>query len=80
MLSQSANELILGEEDRHLDFRGAALVRAGADRRELVVVTVVHCHNALGRGYLLAIGPFHRAIVKASLARAVVGMAALPLG
>jgi hypothetical protein len=69
VLSQSADELIVGEEDRHLDFRAATLVRAGKGGRELVVVSVVHCHNALGRVYLLAIGPFHRVIVKAALER-----------
>lgn len=75
VLSQSASELVMGEDDRHLDFRAATLVRGGeGGGRELVVVSVVHCHNALGRVYLLAIGPFHRAIVRGTLERAVVGM------
>ncbi|MBY0318463.1 MAG: DUF2867 domain-containing protein [Reyranella sp.] len=77
LLSQSAGELVLGEDDRHLDFRVALLLRAGAtDGRELVVVTVVHCHNWLGRTYLAVIAPFHRVIARASLeqaARAVRG-------
>uniref|UniRef100_UPI0035CB2243 DUF2867 domain-containing protein n=1 Tax=uncultured Sphingomonas sp. TaxID=158754 RepID=UPI0035CB2243 len=72
VVSQSASELIVGANDRHLDFRAATLVRAGADGgRELVVVSVVHCHNALGRTYLWGIGPFHRVIVRATLERAV---------
>jgi hypothetical protein len=72
VLSQGEHELIVGEKDRHLDFQAATFVRAGADGgRELVVVTVVHCHNALGRVYLWVIGSFHRVIVKASLARAI---------
>jgi hypothetical protein len=71
VLSKSAGELVMGEDDRHLDFRLAILLRAGAaGDRELVVVTVVHCHNWLGRTYLAAIAPFHRMIAPASLEQA----------
>ena len=72
LLSKSAGELVVGVDDRHLDFRAAILLRAGAaGRRELVAVTVVHCHNRLGRTYLAVIAPFHRAIVRANLEQAV---------
>ena len=71
VLSRSADELVLGEDDRHLDFRVALLLRpVAAGGRELVAVTVVHCHNRLGRAYLVAIAPFHRVIVRASLEQA----------
>jgi hypothetical protein len=77
LLSRSARELVVGEDDRHLDFLVAILLRTGAAGvRELVVVTVVHCHNRLGRAYLAVIAPFHRVIAQASLeqaARAVEG-------
>src|SRR5204862_3931876 len=72
LLSKSARELVVGENDRHLDFRVASLLRTGAaGGRELVVVTVVHCHNRLGRMYLWVIAPFHRTILRANLERAV---------
>jgi hypothetical protein len=72
LLSKSAGELVVGEDDRHLDFRVANLLRTGAaGGRELVVVTVVHCHNRLGRTYLAVIAPFHRTILRANLERAV---------
>ena len=74
LLSKSAGELVVGEDDRHLDFRVANLLRTGAGGRELVVVTVVHCHNRLGRTYLAVIAPFHRTILRANLERAVKGM------
>lgn len=70
VLSSSATELILGEDDRHLDFRVAVQLRADANGRELVAATVVHCHNRLGRIYLATIAPFHRVIVPACLERA----------
>ncbi|MGJ7526396.1 DUF2867 domain-containing protein [Variovorax sp. GB1P17] len=70
--SKSATELVLGEDDRHLDFRVSIQVRAdAANGRELVAGTVVHCHNQLGRMYLATISPFHRVIMRASLERAV---------
>ncbi|MCD5360087.1 DUF2867 domain-containing protein [Chromobacterium aquaticum] len=69
--SKSLEELVMGADDRHLDFRLAIQQRAGAaGRRELVVVSVVHCHNLLGRTYLAAITPFHRVIARASLEQA----------
>jgi len=72
LLSKSAAELVMGGDDRHLDFRVAVLLRTGAaGGRELVVVTVVHCHNRLGRTYLAVIAPFHRTILRANLERAV---------
>jgi hypothetical protein len=72
LLSKSAGELVMGGDDRHLDFRVAVLLRTGKPGgRELVVVTVVHCHNRLGRTYLAVIAPFHRTILRANLERAV---------
>jgi Protein of unknown function (DUF2867) len=68
-------EIVLGEDDKHLDFRLSVLHEApppmGEQRAGRVVVsTVVHCHNRLGRFYIVLIAPFHRAIVQALLRRA----------
>ena len=71
LLSKRSAELLMGADDCHLDFRLAIQQRAGAaGSRELVVVTVVHCHNLLGRTYLAVITPFHRVIARASLEQA----------
>ena len=65
------SELVVGEDDSHLDFRLSVQVQPGAgDSRRLVLTTVVHCHNALGRAYIAVIAPFHRAVVRSSLRRA----------
>lgn len=75
VLSRSATELVVGADDRHLDFRATIQLRAVAENeREFVTGTVVHCHNRLGRVYLAAIAPFHRVIVRANLERAVRAM------
>jgi Protein of unknown function (DUF2867) len=72
ILARSDRELILGEDDRHLDFRLSLLLRVRPDGSgdELVATTVVHCHNALGRMYLALIAGFHRLVVIGNLSRA----------
>lgn len=68
----TAQEVVLGEDDRHLDFRLSLLCTPSGQVGEhrLVLSTVVHCHNLLGRAYILLIAPFHRLIVQNSLRRA----------
>ncbi|WP_431095686.1 DUF2867 domain-containing protein [Polaromonas aquatica] len=66
-------EVVLGEDDNHLDFRLSILCMPGLPPNtgnQLTLSTVVHCHNLLGRTYLSVIAPFHRQVVKASLRRA----------
>jgi hypothetical protein len=72
IVSRRPDELVIGDDDRHLDFRASVLQRASGDgqARELVATTAVHCHNLLGRVYLFVISPFHRLVVRSSLARA----------
>ena len=55
-------------------FRASALyqpaVPSGAGGARLVLSAVVHCHNALGRGYLAVIAPFHRRVARSLLRHA----------
>lgn len=71
--STTEHEIVLGEDDKHLDFRLSVLCPTPVgrtDARRLVLSTVVHCHNRLGRAYIFVIAPFHRVIVQACLRRA----------
>ncbi|CAB3745266.1 hypothetical protein LMG24238_07482 [Paraburkholderia sediminicola] len=72
--TRSAREIILGENDSHLDFRLSILQQTRdtheGSARYLILSTVVHCHNGLGRFYILAITPFHRLVVRSTLRRA----------
>ncbi|MES1954938.1 DUF2867 domain-containing protein [Salinisphaera hydrothermalis] len=72
VLAVSENEVIIGEDDRHLDFRGSVLIRPvpGRAEAELIATTVVHCHNRLGKAYLMIIAPFHRLVIRSNLSRA----------
>jgi hypothetical protein len=68
--STNGTEIVLGEDDKHLDFRVSVLCSGDAreeNKRHLVLSTVVHCHNRLGRFYIFLIEPFHRLVVQSSL-------------
>jgi hypothetical protein len=67
MRRQSATEVVLGFDDKHLDFRIVVTVGGGFAS----VTTLVRWHNVWGRVYLAAIMPFHRAIA----ARMIEGVA-----
>ncbi len=69
ILEERENEIVLGENDRHLDFRMSLLrIPAGRDTR-IVATTAVHIHNRLGRAYIGAIRPFHHLVVSQIMAR-----------
>lgn len=61
-------ELVLGEDDKHLNFRLSFLHSDSPS--QLILSTVVHCHNRWGRLYILLIAPFHRLVVRSCLGNA----------
>lgn len=68
--SLSENEIILGEDDTHLDFR-ISFRRDPEELGQISLATLVHTHNRFGRFYLSLIKPFHVLIVKTQLDTAV---------
>ncbi len=60
IVQRSANEIILGFDDSHLNFRISVLT----DGTTAYCATWVHTNNRLGRVYLAAIMPFHVLIVR----------------
>jgi hypothetical protein len=58
-------------DDKHLDFRVSVQKLGVPGATRVALSTVVSPHNALGRAYLGAILPFHRAGVRALLANAL---------
>ncbi|MFP3688083.1 MULTISPECIES: DUF2867 domain-containing protein [Burkholderia] len=67
--SEDQDEIVLGEDDIHLDFRFSLLRQQTSKGQHLYATTVVHCHGRLGRTYLAVIEPFHHLVVRSSLAR-----------
>lgn len=58
ILHLTPGEAILGEDDRHLDFRLSLMIDAG----QLRVSTLVRPHNVFGWLYLAIVLPFHHLI------------------
>lgn len=71
LVSKSQNRVVLGLDDRHLDFRVVVDVVNSEGGHQLVsATTYVKTHNALGRFYLAVVTPFHKIIVPTMLAQA----------
>jgi hypothetical protein len=63
--AEAANEILLGFDDRHLDFRIAVRCEGG----RAYMSTWVHPHNLWGRFYLRLVMPFHILISRGAAAR-----------
>jgi hypothetical protein len=80
VISRTDNEIILGATDSHLDFQTSILIREdqhitegykdnNVNGKEMVAMTVVHCHGFFGKAYITIIKAFHVMIIKYNLAR-----------
>ena len=63
--SETADEIIAGFDDKHLDFRLSIAAVGG----RVFLTTWVRRHNLGGRLYLWCILPFHKLIIRNALAR-----------
>ncbi|MNU54280.1 DUF2867 domain-containing protein [uncultured Brevundimonas sp.] len=64
VLAERDDEVVVGLDDRHLDFRIVLRVEpltTGLNRISLT--TLVDRHNAFGRAYIAVVTPFHKVIV-----------------
>lgn len=60
------NEIIIGEDDKHLNFRVSLYLQSAENTKQektLTISTVVKFHSWLGRLYFLPVKPFHSLIV-----------------
>ena len=60
LISRTPEQVVLGMDDKHLDFR---LVIDATATGDITGTTLVRTHNLFGRTYLRLIMPFHRLIV-----------------
>jgi hypothetical protein len=68
VFDRSENEIILGEDDKHLDFRVSLLLETvNSSTKNLIITTTVEFHNFFGKLYFLPVKPFHRIIVPVML-------------
>jgi hypothetical protein len=71
VFARSTDEILLGEDDRHLDFRVSVLRQSDGTADWAIVSTVVRFNNWLGRIYFLPVRPLHQLIVPAMLRSAL---------
>ncbi len=69
--AKNEHETVMLLTDRHLDARLSIHIDGGGTRKKVSVITVVCFKIALGRLYFFVIRPFHAAIVKSLLRKAV---------
>ena len=69
IFDKTDNEIILGENDKHLNFKVSLLLDpdTNPDNKRISITTVVRFNNLLGKAYFLPVKPFHKLIVKGSL-------------
>ncbi|MDR1624558.1 MAG: DUF2867 domain-containing protein [Tannerellaceae bacterium] len=67
LIKESDNEIIMGEDDKHLNFRASIMI--DKSRNTIALITLVHFNNLLGKVYFLPVKPFHKIIMRSLLKR-----------
>jgi len=70
MLTETEEHIVLGLDDRHLDFSILFERQTSQDGARYRLTTLVERHNLFGRVYLFAITPFHKWIIRSVLSNA----------
>ena len=71
ILEETKDQIVLGLDDRHLDFRIIVDRRKTAEAFRLRATTLVNRHNTFGRIYITLVTPIHRLIVRSVLKNAL---------
>ncbi|PQA94076.1 hypothetical protein B0A69_10725 [Chryseobacterium shigense] len=75
IFDKTDNEMIMGENDQHLDFRVSILydkAKQNTGENYLTISTAVKYHNWMGILYFLPVRPFHQLIVQVMLKKMIV--------
>lgn len=70
LVYKSDEEVILCDSDKHLDVKVSVSKQTRDGQTFIALSTVVHVHNNLGRTYMFFVGPAHKVIAPAILAKA----------
>lgn len=71
VLARSADEILMGLDDKHLDFRFSLILQTRADGEHAIATTTVRFRNVWGRLYFGLVRPFHKRIIPAMLRAAL---------
>jgi hypothetical protein len=71
IISSTGTEVVVGGDDKHLDFRIWISIQPSLKGSEVTISTLVKINNLFGRVYLFIIMPFHKLLTRSLLERAV---------
>ncbi|MFZ6753263.1 DUF2867 domain-containing protein [Undibacterium sp. Dicai25W] len=71
IISRTENEIVVGGDDKHLNFRIWISIQAGPNGSKVSMSTLVKINNLFGRIYLFTIMPFHKLLSRTMLRRAL---------
>jgi len=69
VIDRSENEIVMGQNDKHLNFRVSVMKKKCEQDCSIYLTTIVKFNNIWGRMYFLPVKPFHQIIVKSLLKR-----------
>lgn len=69
VIDRNDNEIVMSENDRHLNFRTSVLIERSGVNSSIYLTTMVKFNNIWGRLYFILVKPFHRIIIKSLLKR-----------
>jgi hypothetical protein len=64
VLDKNEKEIMMGEDDKHLNFKLSIILEKNGNNYTIIVTTVVVYNNIFGNLYFLPVKPFHKLIVK----------------
>lgn len=67
VIDRQDDEILLGEDDQHLNFRSSVQLERKEEKCWVIVSTVVQFNNWLGRAYFVPVRPIHKIIVPAMM-------------
>lgn len=69
VLDRNESEIVMAENDKHLNFRTSVRIEKGAVNSSVYLSTIVQFNNFFGRLYFLPVKPFHRIMIQSLLKR-----------
>jgi len=72
IFSLTETELVVGRDNKHLDFRLSVLKVVEGEKASVVVSTICTVHNAFGKVYLFFVAPFHKWGVRRLITNAII--------
>ena len=71
IVTETPERVVLGLDDKHLDFRVSVMKSNDAGVHKVAVSTIILVHNNFGKAYLWFVLPFHKRGLKHLLSQAV---------